>query len=229
MDGRRLRFRLTGINNQNFIMQDEQTGSWWQQVTGQAVLGPLKGRQLRLVDHDQLSFAIWKRETARGRVLKPDEAIARRAKYAPPDWEDRIGKLPVPVAAAAGPPVPPRTLIVGLLIDEAAKAYPLDALQPSRVLIDTLAGIPLALVLGEDGRSIRAFERRIDGRELELVAKPGAGVARFVDVETGSEWDFSGRAIGGPLAGRQLRKRTILLEYWFDWKLYHRETELYRH
>ena len=27
-------FVSPGINNQNFIMRDEQTGSWWQQVTG---------------------------------------------------------------------------------------------------------------------------------------------------------------------------------------------------
>ena len=52
MDGRRLSFRLTGINNQNFLMTDEQTGSWWQQVTGEAVHGPLKGRRLDLVFHD---------------------------------------------------------------------------------------------------------------------------------------------------------------------------------
>ena len=34
VDGRRLHFHLAGINNQNFIMQDEETGTWWQQVTG---------------------------------------------------------------------------------------------------------------------------------------------------------------------------------------------------
>ena len=36
--GRALRFRLIGINNQNFVMEDEETGSWWQQITGAAWL-----------------------------------------------------------------------------------------------------------------------------------------------------------------------------------------------
>ena len=36
IDGRKLTFHLAGINNQNFIMRDEETGSWWQQVTGVA-------------------------------------------------------------------------------------------------------------------------------------------------------------------------------------------------
>ena len=46
IDGRVLTFRLVGINNQNFVMQDDQTGSWWQQVSGEAILGPLKGLSL---------------------------------------------------------------------------------------------------------------------------------------------------------------------------------------
>ena len=46
LDGRTLRFRLIGINNQNFLMEDLDTGSWWQQVTGVAVSGPLAGKRL---------------------------------------------------------------------------------------------------------------------------------------------------------------------------------------
>ena len=49
IDGRTLHFHLAGINNQNFIMRDEETGSWWQQVSGEAMLGPLKGRRLKPV------------------------------------------------------------------------------------------------------------------------------------------------------------------------------------
>ncbi|MBA3256470.1 MAG: DUF3179 domain-containing protein [Pyrinomonadaceae bacterium] len=37
VDGRQLHFQLAGINNQNFIMRDEETGSWWQQVNGEAI------------------------------------------------------------------------------------------------------------------------------------------------------------------------------------------------
>jgi hypothetical protein len=47
VDGKPLHFHLAGINNQNFIMRDEETGSWWQQVSGEAIHGPLKGRRLR--------------------------------------------------------------------------------------------------------------------------------------------------------------------------------------
>ena len=41
-------------------MRDEETGSWWQQVTGEAIYGPLKGQKLQPFFHDELTFALWK-------------------------------------------------------------------------------------------------------------------------------------------------------------------------
>jgi hypothetical protein len=95
IDGRTLHFHLAGINNQNFIMRDEETGSWWQQVSGEAILGPLKGRRLKPVPQDEISFALWKREQPMGRVLLPDPRVQAAGHYAPADWEAGIGKLPV--------------------------------------------------------------------------------------------------------------------------------------
>ena len=83
---------LAGINNQNFIMKDEETGSWWQQVSGEAIQGPLKGKKLNAVFNDEISFAIWKRENPQGRVLNPNETVA--SKYSPANWEEGILKLP---------------------------------------------------------------------------------------------------------------------------------------
>jgi len=121
LDGRRLTFRLAGINNQNFVMRDEQTGSWWQQVSGQAILGPLKGKRLTLVPHDELMFVTWKAEEPAGRVLKTDPKIVKEEEYEPADWEDHVGKYPVKVAKAPGGPLEPRTLIVGIAIKGKSK------------------------------------------------------------------------------------------------------------
>ena len=51
---------------------------------------------------------------------------------------------------------------------------------------------------------------------------------RLLDVETGSEWDFTGAAVAGPLSGRTLRRLPFLEEYWFDWKTYHPGTGIYK-
>lgn len=226
IEGRKLSFHLIGINNQNFLMQDEQTGSWWQQVTGEAIFGPLKGRRLELVFHDELSFDLWRQEHPGGRVLRPDDSAPWREFSK--DWEVQVAKLPVVTPTDPRDPVPPRELIAGVSLGGVAKAYPVAALQRQNPVQDTLAGTPLVLVVGDDGRSVRAFERRIDGRELQLFARPGGPPLRLVDAETGSEWTFAGEAVSGPLAGKRLAKFYVLLDYWFDWKAYNPETAVYR-
>lgn len=226
IDGTRLRFRLTGINNQNFLMTDAETGSWWQQVSGEAIHGPLKGKRLELVFHDEVSFGIWRREHPEGRVLRPDDSAPW--KEFSENWEEETARLPVVTPAGAGEPFPPREVVAGVRVGDMAKAYPMTALQrQGPVVIDTVAGVPLVLVLAGDGKSVRAFERTVDGRELQLFARAGGATPRMVDAETGSEWDFSGTAVSGPLQGRRLEKVFILKDYWFDWKIYNPGTLVY--
>src|SRR5215468_1563285 len=105
-------------------MRDEETGSWWQQVTGEAILGPLKGHKLKSVFHDEISFAIWKREQPQGRVLKPNERILEAKRYAKEDWETRMDQTPVVPGADKDRRLEPRTLVIGITLDNKAKAYP---------------------------------------------------------------------------------------------------------
>ena len=226
MDGRKLSFHLAGINNQNFIMRDEETGSWWQQVTGEAVFGPLKGRRLKQVAHDEISFATWKREQPGGRVLKPDERVAD--KYASKDWEEEIARLPVVTPSAEGDAIAPRELVLGIEINDASKAYKFSDLKIQAPLLDSVGGLPVMIVMDEERRSARVFDRTVDGRAMEFFLKPAIAPLRLVDSETGSEWDFSGKAVSGPLAGRSLRRLTALSDYWFDWKAYHPDTTVYQ-
>ena len=228
VNGRVLHFHLAGINNQNFIMRDEETGSWWQQITGEAIQGPLKGQHLRSVIHDELTFGLWKKENPQGRVLKPDEAIERAGKYAPADWERRMANVPVATSVALDKALEPRTLVVGIKLNNASRAYPFDAIAKQSPIIDDLGGNPIIIVLGDDKRSVRAFERSIDGRKLEFFVKPNASPLRMIDAETGSEWDFAGKAVSGPLNGKQLEKAYALNDYWFDWKTYNPNTTIYQ-
>jgi hypothetical protein len=224
IDGRRLRFHLTGINNQNFLMADEETGSWWQQVTGEAVFGPLKGRRLDLVAYDELGYAAWKREHPAGRVLRPDDGAPW--KQFSRDWEAETARLPVVTPARSGDPLKPRDVVVGLQLGGAARAYPLAALQRQSPVQDAVGGAPVLVVVGEDGRSVRAFQRAVDGRELTFFARPGVPL-RLVDAETGSEWSFAGEAVAGPLKGKRLAWVLALKDYWFDWRTYNPGTSVY--
>ena len=227
MDGRVLSFRLAGINNQNFIMQDRETGSWWQQVSGKAILGPLRGKQLTRVFHDELSFTAWTREAPGGRVLVPaaDSAWIRFST----DWEVETGRVPVNVHAPLDARLPPREVVHGIDLGGRAKAYPHSRVIAQAPLHDRVGGQPIVLLVGSDGKSVRAFDTRLDGIEHEFI-KPvegGSASGEVLDATTGSRWNFRGEAIAGPLSGRRLTPVYVLKDYWFDWTTYHPGSGLY--
>jgi hypothetical protein len=227
VDGRVLHFHLAGINNQNFIMRDEETGSWWQQVSGKAIHGPLQGRQLKSVFHDELSFELWSREQPQGRVLKPDGRIAASDEYDPADWEARVGRMRVVAGTDVDKRLAPRTLVIGITVNGKSVAYPMSALQQQSPIIDMVGSTPIVVELGADHRSVRAFERTVDGRRLEFFKKTDGDGFQLIDLETNSTWNFEGKGIAGPLAGRQLEKVFVLEDFWFDWRLYHPDTRIY--
>ena len=151
--------------------------------------------------------------------------IVKDEEYAPADWEDRVGKFPVKVAKAPGGPLEPRTLIVGIAIKGRSKAWPHASVLSSGATIDQVGDVPVALVVSPDGRSLRAFDRRVKDQTLTFVrAGTDLRESTLLDLETMSEWDFQGRAVKGELAGSQLAQVDYLLDYWFDWKTYHPDT-----
>jgi Protein of unknown function (DUF3179) len=177
LDGRTLQFRLIGINNQNFLMEDLETGSWWQQVSGAAVSGPLTGRRLTPVLHDEVTFGLWRAEHPATRVLGLD-AEASQIKDT---WEATTATARVVTPVRADDPLPPRTLVLGVVIDGEARAYPRETLRGSRVILDELHGVPIALLEAEDKHSVRVFSRRLDGATVDLLYKVDSTPARFID------------------------------------------------
>jgi hypothetical protein len=96
VDDIQLRFHLAGINNPNFLMRDEQTGTYWQQTTGVAIAGPLAGSRLALVSADELTFGLWRTEQPHGTVLSDVPRYA--AEYAAENWDVRMAKVPTVIS-----------------------------------------------------------------------------------------------------------------------------------
>lgn len=219
VDGQALTFHLAGIHDQNFIMRDEETGSFWQQVSGQCISGPLKGNRLARVHSDELYRSQLAAEAPDATVLVGQ---SEHEEHYVADWEAEIADLPT-VVDTSDTPLPPRTLVAGIELDGQSRAYLEDTVRMQPLLLDDLGGTPVVLWY-EGGRSLRAFDRRLDGTTLRL--EP-AGVGEAVDATTGSRFGFRGCATSGPYAGRCLAPVTVLWDYWFDWHEYHPDTGVY--
>lgn len=259
MQDKVLHFYLAGINNQNFLMRDKETGTWWQQVTGKAIYGPMKGASLDLLPSDELTFGEWKSEVSNGKVLAPVPKYTNKYES---NWEPAVAKLPV-VISFPGTELKSRDVVVGLQVEGTSRAYPWDALVKQSPVMDRLHGTPLLLVVGPDGKSLRAFISRIDGRDADFFLKgetdiatesgasippaaagaadphpsssaqsPGVAAPKswsLLDASTASEWNFQGCAISGAAQGKCLEQVPALKDYWFDWRNYHPDTTIYKH
>jgi Protein of unknown function (DUF3179) len=224
--GRELHFYLAGINNQNFLMRDRETGSWWQQVTGRAIAGELVGSALELMPNDELTFGLWKSETAPGHrlVLAP---VPGHEKDYDKEWEKEVAKYPVPLTFP-GQGLKDRDVVLGVVIGGQARAFPLEKVRGASPVEDKVGGVPVVLVTGPDGESVRVFRSQLNGLDIELYRDAQTSEWRLVDAR-GNTWDFAGCATSGPAAGQCLQKINFLKDYWFDWKNYNRQTTEYSH
>jgi hypothetical protein len=223
-EGLRLRFHLAGINNQNFLMRDEETGTYWQQISGAAVSGPLAGRHLALVPSDELTLALWKAEQPGGTVLNDFAPFVPQ--YSRKDWDVRMRRAPTVLSyPEAG--VAQRDIMLGIQAFGASRAFPYDAVLKDKLIEDQVGSEPVVLVLGPDDQSVRVFQRRIAG-VAEVPEFYRVSPAQFMDDATGSTWNFQGCAVSGKSEGRCLARVEAIKDYWFDWRNYNPATTIYR-
>jgi hypothetical protein len=228
LDGQTLKFRLTGINNGNALMRDEQTGSVWQQSTGQAIYGPLKGKQLTLVHSDELTFALWSSENPTGVVLQPDAEYAKE--YEDKDWEQHVLKTRTVVDTSKSG-IAPHELMLGITINGSSKAYPIKTILAAKVTEDNWEAVPVLILVGPDQASIRIFRSDLPTQKLTFL-QPQTGIAYknaiAQDQETQSLWNFRGCAIQGKLSGQCLKPLDANKDYWFDWLNHHPQTTIFK-
>ena len=224
--GLRLTFHLAGINNQNFLMRDEETGTYWQQISGAAVSGPLKGRQLTLVHSDELTLATWKSEEPQGTVL--DDVPKYKSDYAERDWDVEMKREPT-VLSFPEHGLTARDLMLGIQAFGASRAFLYERVIQEKLVKDHVGSEPVLLAVGPDDQSVRAFRDRIPGVRgaTDFYRITGRSGVLLIDDATGSEWNFRGCATSGKAKGLCLEPIPMLKDYWFDWRNYNPKTTVY--
>src|SRR5919108_343953 len=78
VDGMLLDFGTTGrLRYSDLVMYDRQTESWWQQATGEAIVGKFAGRKLEQVNAPLVSWGTFKRSSPNGLVLSRETGFDR--------------------------------------------------------------------------------------------------------------------------------------------------------
>ncbi len=168
---RRLTFGVSGLlRNSDMIMYDRQTESWWQQFTGEAVLGELTGATLTALPTVMESWAAFKRAHPEGKVMTRPTGHYRRYGANPYKGYDGLKKP----FLYNGPPPPHGVPALARVVRVGDRAWPLERLRRAGEIVE--AGVRLTWRAGQAS----ALDAGViaEGREV--------GDVRAVDAETGA-------------------------------------------
>jgi hypothetical protein len=95
VEDRILDFGTTGkLRNSDLVMYDRQTESWWQQFGGDAIVGVMSGKRLRLIPSRVESFGRFRQRFPHGKVLIPNNPAQRNYGTNPYVGYDARGQRP---------------------------------------------------------------------------------------------------------------------------------------
>src|SRR5687767_7603176 len=146
--GRTLHFQYDRMVAANEVQKDAETGSSWQQATGEAIDGPLKGTRLTLYPSVRTTWAEWRKRYPDTRVLKPlpgyAELMPSRSKRI--KEITRLGPAGAPNGAlSVDPRLPARETVAGLEVGRETVAYPFSQLRLARVVNDRVGGLSIVI------------------------------------------------------------------------------------
>jgi hypothetical protein len=214
VNGKPESFRLVGMDHFNAMFEDETTGSWWRQVTGEAVEGPLRGTFLPELPSSQASLGAWQKLYPASLVMQPDSTF--KGEYADLDTYDTglgRGKLTGTDTLSWND----KSWVAGIDLKRAAKAYDWNKLKQLRLVQDAVGGKNILLALGDDNKSFFAFERP---------DKDSAFLLRHDTLFSGDRsWSLNGKATDA--SGGDLKRVKVYQEFWHSWRTFHPNTTRY--
>ena len=230
VDGRVLDFGTTGkLRLSDLVMWDRQTESWWQQLTGEGIVGTYTGTKLTVLPAAMVSFEDFRASFPGGKVLSRDTGFGRNYGSNPYVGYDAFDNTqPFLFKGKVDKRLTAMERVVALDFEEAQKAYPFAELAKGGPVNDEVAGRKIvvfydkgtrsaldtrAFSQGRDVGAASVFSRTLDGKLLTFERRGG----NAVDRETGSTWDMLGQAQTGPLKGKRLTPISYGNHFAFAW------------
>ncbi len=235
---RTLDFGTTGnLRHSDLVMWDRQTESWWQQITGEAIVGELTGHQLDMLPATIVAWETFRQQFPAGTVLSRETGYDRSYGSNPYAGYDQVDAPPFLFDGVVDGQLPPKERVVTVSRGGEDVAYPFSMLSERRIIADTVGGEPIVvffqpgtasaldqsqIAASRDVGATGVYSPVIDGQELTFNWEDGA----FVDTMTGSRWSILGEAVAGPLAGKQLLPVVHGNHFWFAWAAFKPQTRI---
>jgi hypothetical protein len=224
-----LDFTFHGWRNGVMVMRHKD-GTLYSCLSGVGFEGPNKGKRLEPVPTLVSDWGYWLREYP-GAVAyhmfdkyQPVDLPAQQNGDARKTWPDKHdGRLPAD------------TFVHGVVHGQLARAFPVDRLEKTGILHDTIARDECVVLWHAPTRTSAAYlpiaspPKKEGGTPRKVTLKldrPNAD-APLTDVETGSRWDVAGRAAAGPLKGWTLTWLDGTSVRWRAWAAEYPETTVY--
>ena len=223
INGNNETFRLVGMDHFNAMFEDMSTKSWWQQATGVAVAGPLKGASLQELPSAQSTLAVWLRQYPASLILQPDSSFAKQYKDLA-NFDNGTIKSSLEKRDSASWKF--KSWVIGVVHNNASKAYDWNKLVSAGMIQDSLPGLPIVMVLEKDSASFHVWDRQVNGNDLQFIHDNTTGELR--DLNSKSIWNMNGQCVEGPLAGTQLKRVPAYQEFWHSWRTFHPGTMMYK-
>ncbi len=220
-DGQVLEFGVSGkLHNANLVMYDRQTQTYWSQVQGNAIVGPLVPSELELRTSVITDWDDWRNGHPETQVLSRDTGIYPASSYESNPYQgyessERVGFG----VGEVDDRLPSKTLVYGLKAGGASKAYTEQDVRRQDLVEDTLGDVPIMIVEDQEDGGVKAFVRRSGGEEIDFSLRDGVPV----DSE-GDEWSFDGEEVDGD---GELERLPTHGFYWFAWSKFNPDTDVY--
>ena len=232
-------FGVSGnLRNSDLIMYDRQTHTWWQQLTGEAIVGELTGKRLGFVSAPLISWEDFRDANPEGKVLSRETGYNRAYGRNPYAGYDDIDNTPFLFEGETDDRLLPMERVAALSIGRVDAAFPHSILAKERIVSYRVNGRDLVILFKpgaasaldrgsiRDSRDVGAtgvFDPVLEGRKLTFRLDGDT----FVDNETGSEWNILGTAVNGPLQGKALTPIVHANHFWFAWGAFRPDTKIY--
>lgn len=239
VDGEPLRFGVSGmLRHSDLIMWDNKTESWWQQFTGQGIVGEYTGRQLDFLPSLVTGFKDFAERYPSGLVLERDKGIFDSSAARNPYVNYDSDPTPFLFRGQADNRLFPTSRVLAVEIDGQAIAYPFEILAEKHIINDRVGNNHLLAVwqpgatsaldksdinTSRDVGMAALYNRSFDGQILSFRIEDGL----VRDEQTNSSWNFFGQAVEGKLVNRQLQQELAYPHLWFAWAAFKPETLIY--